>query len=418
MKRLIFIPFLFISIFCFSQVDTILGYKGKLIKDTALTIDGNYLFTPSRNHISFDSSKLIWFLNGSKAYTDVTKVGLGTHTPRSAFMILNNASSLANDSTGIVLENDSTMYSPPLTFFVKSGGFISGWKISYDQNAGLLRFQQSANGITYTDKVTFDNSGNATFRSLTTTAASTFATQITTPFVILSGVTLNGGSSSTIFAINQTTPIFSPSTAGGYSIAPVINVASATAGSWKGVYFNPTLTNYPNIDLVGFQNETGKNLLNSTSGNTGVGVTSIDRSAKLQVGGTAQGVLFPVMTQSQRDSLARPVASVTVVSGGSGYAISSTTGLVTFSVGAIQAKGQYVSNSSGVITSVTITDPGAYGAGQTPTCSATGTAVLTPVLGASAPATGLTVFCSNCTANDSSTGVYQTWNGSTWKNWW
>lgn len=34
------------------------------------------------------------------------------------------------------------------------------------------------------------------------------------------------------------------------------------------------------------------------------------------------------------------------------------------------------------------------------------------------PVQGDTVFCSNCTANDSSTGVLQTYNGTTWKNHW
>lgn len=36
----------------------------------------------------------------------------------------------------------------------------------------------------------------------------------------------------------------------------------------------------------------------------------------------------------------------------------------------------------------------------------------------SSPATGLTIFCTDCTANDSSTGVTQTYNGSAWKNYW
>lgn len=34
------------------------------------------------------------------------------------------------------------------------------------------------------------------------------------------------------------------------------------------------------------------------------------------------------------------------------------------------------------------------------------------------PATGWTIYCTDCTANDSSTGVVQTYNGSTWKNHW
>ena len=36
----------------------------------------------------------------------------------------------------------------------------------------------------------------------------------------------------------------------------------------------------------------------------------------------------------------------------------------------------------------------------------------------SSPVAGLTVYCSDCTASDASTGVMQTYNGSTWKNNW
>ena len=36
----------------------------------------------------------------------------------------------------------------------------------------------------------------------------------------------------------------------------------------------------------------------------------------------------------------------------------------------------------------------------------------------SSPATGLTLFCTDCTATDASTGVMQVYNGSTWKNAW
>jgi hypothetical protein len=34
------------------------------------------------------------------------------------------------------------------------------------------------------------------------------------------------------------------------------------------------------------------------------------------------------------------------------------------------------------------------------------------------PATGLTLYCTDCTATDASTGVMQTYNGTTWKNYW
>lgn len=36
----------------------------------------------------------------------------------------------------------------------------------------------------------------------------------------------------------------------------------------------------------------------------------------------------------------------------------------------------------------------------------------------SSPAAGYIIYCSDCTATDSSTGVQQVYNGSTWKNAW
>jgi len=424
MKRLIIIPLLLLSAFCFSQtVDTLLGAKGKLIKDTALTIDGDYLFTPSRNHISFDSSKINWFLNGSKLYTKSQQVGIGDIKPRAKLMISDSTGAVSNnDSSGILLTNDTTNYSPSLTFNDKglNGGtwVKSGWRVFSQSTGGAspLHFQYNTRGGAHSDGMTLSG-GNATFAgTVAASGTSTFATGITTATINATSIGLgnfNGG-----FGLNQTSS-YGGGNGGGINIAEPINIVNGLTYAWKGIYVNPTLQNYPNLDLVAFENVTGQNRLNSTNGNTGIGVSSVDRTAKLQVGGTSQGVLFPVMTQSQRDSLGRPVTSVTITSAGSGVG-TTTNGKVTFSAGAITATGYYTA-SGGVVTSVVVTEQGAYGAGQTPvTCTTSlgGTVVLTPVLGASAPATGLTVFCSNCTATDSSTGVYQTWNGSTWKNWW
>ena len=53
-----------------------------------------------------------------------------------------------------------------------------------------------------------------------------------------------------------------------------------------------------------------------------------------------------------------------------------------------------------------------------------GPAAITPVLTSfqrgvlSSPQAGWMIYCSDCTANDASTGVTQTYNGSTWKNHW
>jgi hypothetical protein len=77
----------------------------------------------------------------------------------------------------------------------------------------------------------------------------------------------------------------------------------------------------------------------TATGNVGIGTTTPNASARLDVTSSTQGFLPPRMTTTQRDAIVSPVA-------------------------------------------------------------------------------GLTIYCTNCTANDSSTGVTQTYNGSTWKNYW
>lgn len=90
--------------------------------------------------------------------------------------------------------------------------------------------------------------------------------------------------------------------------------------------------------------------------------------------------------------------------------------------------------SSGMAPAIYINDAfagnGNVGIGGSPVTSAklylssTTSGFLPPVMTStqrdaiSTPATGLMIFCSDCTATDASTGVTQTYNGSTWKNFW
>jgi hypothetical protein len=65
-----------------------------------------------------------------------------------------------------------------------------------------------------------------------------------------------------------------------------------------------------------------------------------------------------------------------------------------------------------------------YGSGATLTINGTAGGFLPPRLttaqrdAISSPAPGLELFCTDCTATDGSTGVKQTYNGTTWKNHW
>lgn len=81
--------------------------------------------------------------------------------------------------------------------------------------------------------------------------------------------------------------------------------------------------------------------------------------------------------------------------------------------------GDFTNNSVGINTA-----PGSISPSAALEITSTTQGVLFPRMTASqrgaisSPATGLTIYCTDCTATDSSTGVMQTYNGSAWKNNW
>jgi hypothetical protein len=139
-------------------------------------------------------------------------------------------------------------------------------------------------------------------------------------------------------------------------------------------------------------------------------------SAILNASSTNRGFLPPVQTTVQRN--ARGVSTGTIA-GGSSYTNGSfTTRQLTGGTGT-GAVGNFTV-SGGSITVVSIAYEGAgYIVGDVLSATLTGGSGFTYTITAiTAPATGLTIYCSDCTATDASTGVTQTYNGSTWKNYW
>jgi hypothetical protein len=98
-----------------------------------------------------------------------------------------------------------------------------------------------------------------------------------------------------------------------YLAANVINTTGTNSLTYRGFYFNPTLTSITGSTIIGFQNTSGNNLFGTTSGSVGIGAnTSIAASAILDVTSTTQGVLFPRMTTVQKLAIGSPAAGLQV----------------------------------------------------------------------------------------------------------
>lgn len=148
--------------------------------------------------------------------------------------------------------------------------------------------------------------------------------------------------------------------------------------------------------------------------------------AQVDIDNPGRATLISRGTMTQRDSINLTITGLTVVNGGTGY-----TGLgpsVTASAGPIPSTLTTASFSSvlwnisgGALTSSLGFSgyPGSYNSTPTITLSGGGGtgAVVRPVM-IQVLTAGMTYYCTDCTATDSSTGVLQVWNGSTWKNAW
>ena len=122
--------------------------------------------------------------------------------------------------------------------------------------------------------------GNFIFK---TTVATNNSVGGTKPSFIVSH-TLNDGASSTLGEFRSV------------NITDVINMTSFPLSTYRALFISPTIASL-STNVVAIQNVIGNNLFNTTSGSTGIGVSSINASAKLQIDSTTQGFL-PTRTNS------------------------------------------------------------------------------------------------------------------------
>lgn len=218
------------------------------------------------------------------------------------------------------------------------------------------------------------------------------------------------------------------------TLAPVFYIESSTDGGKtynSMVTFSSAMTIPGQLNANSFSVNSGSisGLLTIGSGggltNNGVTRTGIrdiigptttpyNYAASLHVESTTTGFLPPRLTTVQRDSINLVVTSVTVVSGGSGYA--SAPFITTSNPTIYNLNATFTATvSGGAITSVTVNNGGSFF--RTPVLNYAGNAVLVPVM-TQVLTPGLTAYITDATATDGSTGVMQTWNGSAWKNNW
>jgi hypothetical protein len=193
-----------------------------------------------------------------------------------------------------------------------------------------------------------------------------------------------------------------------------------------------TYTGTPSFDAFGnnFIDLTGSYLRLMSSVNSGYGtvtakqmsigkLTAPTPGAMLDVDNPGTAFLPPRGTQTQRDSINLQISSVTVTTAGTGYTSFPT---VTITAGPTYGNNNATITgtiSGGGLATATATLTGHFNNTPTLTLSGGGGSggVLTPVM-TQVLVAGMTYYCTNCTATDSSTGVLQVWNGSSWKNAW
>lgn len=304
-----------------------------------------------------------WKTNGSKIYTDATGVGFGTSNPQSKIHIEGSTTPEATsseDSTGIMLTN-----SAPAT--ASNTSIVS---------MPIILASKFYNGITSADYLYKLQAEASVLRILVKVGSATNYTNIIT-------VSSNGNF--------NTSGLISSSANGISSLNSALSLQRAfTIGNVGGNTLIFNSVDYLSNKSVWNNNSTGStgsefnsfaatNAINNTVGTTTVRGFYFNPTVQILTGTTLVGFQNKVGNNLfNTTSGSTSIGQTTTIPSNRIFQVAATT---------------QVSHPN---PNMTIAQRDAIG-------------------GVSA---GDTIFCTDCTANDSSTGVTQTFNGTTWKNLW
>jgi hypothetical protein len=244
-------------------------------------------------------------------------IGIGTITPSSKLQVnTNSLGTTQTDASGITLENSTLstagtyQNSPGLLFSSRGWGQTTGdrlvkWRI-YSQpfNGGVtevvprLNIDFSVGGGAYVDSgfninrdrfgTFFLNAPSISTNSIS--GLSSLSILKSNPVNITPQLTIGNPSTHTTGTTQAllSTAGFSPTSGTGvfniFEYSGSINQTGGANGITRGLFINPTLTSAS--DWRAIEVTRGNNLLNSTSGNTYVGLSTNTGTARLQVRGT------------------------------------------------------------------------------------------------------------------------------------